>query len=83
MAAGVVEALEIGADMLLFDEDTCATNFLIRDRRMQRLVAADPITPLVYNVRAMFRDHGVSSILVIGGCGTCHELLVYSCEARG
>ncbi|KAI0688579.1 hypothetical protein C8T65DRAFT_674282 [Cerioporus squamosus] len=69
MAAGVVEALECGADTLLFDEDTCATNFLIRDRRMQRLVSADPITPLVYNVRAMFRDHGVSSVLVIGGCG--------------
>ncbi|TFK84096.1 hypothetical protein K466DRAFT_554088 [Polyporus arcularius HHB13444] len=69
MAAGVVEALELGADTLLFDEDTCATNFLIRDRRMQRLVSADPITPLVYNVRAMFKTHGVSSILVIGGCG--------------
>ncbi|RPD54458.1 hypothetical protein L226DRAFT_515835 [Lentinus tigrinus ALCF2SS1-7] len=69
MAAGAVEGLELGADMLLFDEDTCATNFLIRDRRMQWLVSADPITPLVYNVRAMFRDHGVSSVLVIGGCG--------------
>ncbi|CDO68483.1 hypothetical protein BN946_scf184499.g8 [Trametes cinnabarina] len=69
MAAGVVEAIEMGADTLLFDEDTCATNFLIRDRRMQRLVSADPITPLVYKVRAMLNDHGCSSILVIGGCG--------------
>lgn len=42
------QAIELGADTLLFDEDTCATNFLIRDRRMQRLIAADPITPLVY-----------------------------------
>lgn len=42
------QALELGADTLLFDEDTCATNFLIRDCRMQRLIAADPITPLVY-----------------------------------
>ncbi|KAI0328425.1 hypothetical protein GY45DRAFT_1326276 [Cubamyces sp. BRFM 1775] len=69
MAAGVIEAIEVGADVLLFDEDTCATNFLIRDRRMQRLVSADPITPLVYKVRAMLKDHGCSSILVIGGCG--------------
>ncbi|KAH9884670.1 hypothetical protein C8Q73DRAFT_719279 [Cubamyces lactineus] len=69
MAAGVIEAIEVSADVLLFDEDTCATNFLIRDRRMQRLVSADPITPLVYKVRAMIKDHGCSSILVIGGCG--------------
>ncbi|KAL1950859.1 hypothetical protein VTO73DRAFT_8 [Trametes versicolor] len=66
------QAIELGADTLLFDEDTCATNFLIRDRRMQRLIAADPITPLVYKactVRAMLADHSCSSILVIGGCG--------------
>ncbi|KAI0363307.1 hypothetical protein BV20DRAFT_152621 [Pilatotrama ljubarskyi] len=69
MAAGVIEAIEAGADTLLFDEDTCATNFLIRDRRMQRLISADPITPLVYKVRAMLNDHDCSSILVIGGCG--------------
>ncbi|EIW63704.1 uncharacterized protein TRAVEDRAFT_54903 [Trametes versicolor FP-101664 SS1] len=69
MAAGVIEAIELGADTLLFDEDSCATNFLIRDRRMQHLIAADPITPLVYKVRAMLADHNCSSILVIGGCG--------------
>ncbi|KAI0801553.1 hypothetical protein C8Q74DRAFT_1192313 [Fomes fomentarius] len=69
MAAGVIEAIELGADTLLFDEDTCATNFLIRDQRMQRLISADPITPLVHKVRAMFKDHGCSSVLVIGGCG--------------
>ncbi|CAL1693821.1 unnamed protein product [Somion occarium] len=69
MAAGVIEAVETGADTLLFDEDTCATNFLIRDRRMQRLITADPITPLIFKVRALLKDHGVSSVLVIGGCG--------------
>ncbi|EKM61524.1 uncharacterized protein PHACADRAFT_180634 [Phanerochaete carnosa HHB-10118-sp] len=69
MAAGVIEALELGADTLLFDEDTCATNFLIRDTRMRKLIKTDPINPLVSNVRAMLRDHGCSSILVIGGCG--------------
>lgn len=45
------QTIELGADTLLFDEDSCATNFLIRDRRMQRLIASDPITPLVYKVR--------------------------------
>ncbi|KAI0070298.1 hypothetical protein K474DRAFT_1632027 [Panus rudis PR-1116 ss-1] len=69
MAAGVIEAIEAGADTLLFDEDTCATNFLIRDRRMQKLISVDPITPLIFKVRALFKDHGCSSVLVIGGCG--------------
>lgn len=69
MAASVIEAMELGADTLLFDEDTCATNFLIRDTRMQKLIKSDPINPLVFNVRAMHCDRGCSSILVIGGCG--------------
>ncbi|KAL1745891.1 hypothetical protein HDZ31DRAFT_81663 [Schizophyllum fasciatum] len=86
MAAGVIEAVELGADTLLFDEDTCATNFLIRDARMQRLISADPITPLVFRVRALARTAGVSSILVIGGCGdycdvadTVLEMREYAC----
>lgn len=49
-----MQALELGADILLFDEDTCATNFLIRDLRMQRLISADPITPLIFKVRQMY-----------------------------
>ncbi|PCH34497.1 hypothetical protein WOLCODRAFT_148538 [Wolfiporia cocos MD-104 SS10] len=69
MAAGVVEALELGADTLLFDEDTCATNFLVRDLRMRRLIEADPINPLIFKIRAMLQEHRCSSILVIGGCG--------------
>ena len=81
------QALELGADTLLFDEDTCATNFLVRDRRMQKLVAVDPITPLVYKVRAMLKDHGCSSILVIGGCGKSLALvsrtLVLSIHRQG
>ncbi|KAI0776349.1 hypothetical protein BD413DRAFT_611016 [Trametes elegans] len=82
MAAGVIEAVECGADVLLFDEDTCATNFLIRDRRMQRLVAADPITPLVYKIRALLADHGSSSILVIGGCGDYFDVADLVLEMR-
>lgn len=70
-AASISEALEAGAKLLLIDEDTSATNFMIRDRRMQALIAKDhePITPFIDNVELLYRDRGVSTILVIGGSG--------------
>jgi len=66
-----MEALEAGARVLLVDEDTAATNFMIRDRRMQALVPreAEPITPFVDRVRQLHRELGVSSVLVLGGSG--------------
>ncbi len=70
-AANIVEALEAGARVLLLDEDTSATNFMIRDRRMQALIAKDhePITPFIDAVRVLYRDLGVSTVVVIGGSG--------------
>jgi predicted ABC-class ATPase len=70
-AAAIVEALESGARVLLVDEDTAATNFMIRDRRMQELVPRErePITPFVDRVRELHREMGVSSVLVLGGSG--------------
>ena len=70
-AAGIVEALEMGSRLLLMDEDTSATNFIIRDARMQALVAKakEPITHFIDKVRQMYRDYGVSTILVMGGSG--------------
>jgi predicted ABC-class ATPase len=70
-AAAIMEALEAGATALLVDEDTAATNFMIRDRRMQALVPRDrePITPYIDRVRELHEDRGVSSILVLGGSG--------------
>ncbi|MFQ6043792.1 MAG: ABC-ATPase domain-containing protein, partial [Candidatus Poribacteria bacterium] len=70
-AANIIEALEVGAKLLLFDEDTSATNFMIRDQRMQELVAKakEPITPFIDKVKPLYTDYGVSSILVIGGSG--------------
>ncbi len=70
-AAAIVEAMELGATALLMDEDTCATNFMIRDARMQMLVAKDkePITPFVDRIRELYDRFGVSTILVIGGSG--------------
>ncbi len=70
-AANIVEALEIGAKILLLDEDTCATNLMIRDARMQALVkkSSEPITPFIDRVRPLADELGVSSILVLGGSG--------------
>ncbi len=70
-AASIIEALEAGSTLLLIDEDTSATNFMIRDERMQQLITKDkePITPFVDKVGKLFIDHGVSTILVTGGSG--------------
>jgi predicted ABC-class ATPase len=70
-AANIVEAVEVGVDALLLDEDTCATNFMVRDARMQALVHKDfePITPFLDRVRELHDTHGVSTALVMGGCG--------------
>lgn len=70
-AASIIEAVEAGASALLLDEDTSATNLLIRDARMRELVAAErePITPLVDRVSALATERGVSTVLVMGGSG--------------
>lgn len=64
----------MGATTLLIDEDTCATNFMMRDRRMQMLVCDDkePITPFLFKVRSLYRDHSKSPapsvpVFLIGG----------------
>lgn len=70
-AANIVEMLEVGAKVLLIDEDTSATNFMIRDRRMQLLVTRDqePITPLIDRISELHTQLGVSTVLVLGGSG--------------
>lgn len=70
-AANVVEAMEAGSKVLLIDEDTSATNFMIRDELMERVVAAgkEPIVPFIKRVRGMHCQAGVSTILVAGSCG--------------
>lgn len=70
-AANIMEAIEAGGQVLLVDEDTSATNFMIRDRRMQALIAKDrePITPFIDKVRQLYTDHGISTVLVMGGSG--------------
>jgi predicted ABC-class ATPase len=85
-AANIIEALEVGARVLLLDEDTCATNLMIRDARMQALVekSGEPITPFIDRVRQLLEfpsfegeirgRKGVSSILVLGGSGDYFEV---------
>ena len=70
-AAGIVEAIEAGARLLLIDEDTSANNFMVRDRRMQELVPkeGEPITPFVDRARTLHDEAGVSTVLVLGGSG--------------
>ena len=70
-AAAIVEAIEAGATTLLIDEDTAATNFMIRDRRMQALIPKkeEPITPLIDRVRSLWETRGVSCVIVLGGSG--------------
>lgn len=70
-ATNIVEALESGSDLLLLDEDSSATNFMIRDAQMERLVPREkePITPFIQHVRNLYDGYGCSTILVMGGSG--------------
>lgn len=71
-AANVVEAMETGSSLFLIDEDTSATNFMIRDELMQRVVLRDqePITPFIERVCELYERYGISSIIVAGSCGS-------------
>lgn len=70
-ASYIVESVEMGARAFLIDEDISATNFLLRDARMQLLIPKDkePITPYIDVVRPLLEEHGVSTVLVLGGAG--------------
>ena len=68
-AANIAEAIEVGTSLLLVDEDTSATNFMIRDERMRELVRREPISPFIDLVRPLHRSLGVSTVVVVGGVG--------------
>ncbi len=71
-AANLVESMESGSTLLFIDEDTSATNFMIRDRLMQQVVASEeePITPFIERVHSLYEDFGISSIIVAGSSGS-------------
>ncbi|MCM1118088.1 MAG: ABC-ATPase domain-containing protein [bacterium] len=73
-AVNIVEAVYSGSRLLLIDEDTSATNFMIRDRLMRQLVRREPIVPYTDRIREL-SERDISTILVIGGSG---EYLQYA-----
>jgi predicted ABC-class ATPase len=88
-AANIVEAIESGSRLLLFDEDTCATNFLVRDELIKKILdeAQEPIKPLYSTARSLWKRHRISMIFVVGGLGyflqkadTCLLMDNYHCE---
>lgn len=70
-AANVVEGMEAGTSLFLIDEDTSATNFMLRDQLMQRVIAREkePITPFIEMARPIYEKLGISTILVAGSSG--------------
>lgn len=88
-AANIVEAIESGSRLLLFDEDSCATNFLVRDELIKKVLdeAQEPIKPLYSTVRSLWKKHHISMIFVVGGLGyflqkadTCLLMDNYRCN---
>ena len=83
-AANILEAVAVGASLLLLDEDSCATNFMARDDRMIALVDRphEPITPFIERARQLYENHGVSSIIVVGGCGQFFDIADLTIEMK-
>ncbi|MDS0525382.1 ABC-ATPase domain-containing protein [Clostridium sp. SHJSY1] len=75
-AANIVEGIESGTRLFLIDEDTSATNFMIRDDVMQKLVAKEkePITPFIEVVRPLYEQKGISTIIVVGSSGDFFDI---------
>ena len=75
-AANIIEAIESKSKVLLIDEDTSATNFMIRDDIMQRLVVKEkePITPFIDVAKSLYKQLGISTVLVAGSCGDFFDI---------
>lgn len=75
-AANIIEGIESGTKTLLIDEDTSATNLMIRDSIMQKLVVKDkePITPYIDVAKNLYSKLGISTILVVGSCGDFFDI---------
>lgn len=70
-AANVIEGLEAGSRVFLIDEDTSATNFMVRDDLMQKIISRDkePITPFIERARDLYEKAGISTVMVAGSSG--------------
>lgn len=70
-AAAIVESMEAGSHLFFIDEDTSATNFMVRDTFMQHVISRhkEPITPFLERARDLYTEAGISTILVAGSSG--------------
>lgn len=70
-AANVLESMEAGSKVFLIDEDTSATNFMVRDDLMQKIISRDkePITPFIERARDLYEKAGISTVMVAGSSG--------------
>ena len=70
-AAGIVESMEAGSHLFLLDEDTSATNFMVRDAFMQQVIQREkePITPFLERAEDLYKKAEISTILVAGSSG--------------
>ena len=75
-AANVIEAMEAGASTFLIDEDTSATNFMVRDELMQKVIHKDmePITPFIERMQYFYKKFGISTVLVAGSSGAYFQV---------
>lgn len=75
-AANLMEGIESGSTLFLIDEDTSATNFMIRDELMQKVICREeePITPFIERVNSMYQDLGISSVIVAGSSGSFFQI---------
>ena len=64
-AAATIEALEVGARVLIVDENTSSSAFLTTDARVAGLLGATPRASLAQRARQMVDELGIS--IVIGG----------------
>jgi len=66
-AANIIESIEIGADVLLLDEDTSAPGFLLQIGENNANISneATPVIPYIYKVKSLFREYMISTIMVI------------------
>jgi len=64
-AASVIEALEVGARVLIVDENSSAPAFLTTDARIAGLLGSTPRTSLAQRARQIVDELGIS--LIVGG----------------
>ena len=71
VVAGIAESMEAGSHLFLLDEDTSATNFMVRDAFMQQVIQREkePITPFLERAEDLYKKAGISTILVAGSSG--------------